>query len=89
MSPAPDRSVADIIRDAVQHVRPDDGQSLADAILAVPANAISSFLARQLRCGDRGSAAHHRYRRVARSRVGCRRAATRRARSMLPMRDGR
>ncbi len=37
-------SVADIIRDAVRRVGPDDGQALAEAILAVPASAITVFL---------------------------------------------
>ena len=49
-----DRSVADIIRDAVKRVHAGDGQSLADAVLAVPASAITTFLHANFEAGSEG-----------------------------------
>jgi len=54
MNSQPDASVANIIRDAVRRVRSDDGQALADAILAVPASAITAFLHASFEVGTQG-----------------------------------
>ena len=54
MSPQAERSLADIIRDAVRRVGPDDGQALADAVLLVPASAITVFLHANFEAGTQG-----------------------------------
>ena len=48
------QSLAEVIREAVRQVSRDDGQSLADAVLRVPASAITVFLHANFQAGAEG-----------------------------------